>query len=163
MWLLQYITNFSRRKEIFHYLLTFSLSCDICLFSEIIIDHLHSILKIHYYTHITERTKIYGWPRQPWINRLKIFIQTLPTNFAHVFHHSFRFAQGTNKSWKSLLCLSSNLFIIDFETAIHYRARKEEWRIYSDPVSLYVPSSFQAQTSGTLSPDSYHWYKPWFI
>ena len=34
---------------------------------------------------------------------------------------------------KSLLCLSSNLFIIDPETAIHYRAREDEWRTLFRP------------------------------
>ena len=52
----------------------------------------------------------------------------------HNCYYSFRFTQGTNKTWKSLLCLSFTLFIIVLGIAIHYRARKEKWRIYFDPV-----------------------------
>ena len=60
VWHLQYSTDQEQRKEIFHWLLTFSSSCDMGLLSQVIIDHLHSVLKVHYYTHIPERTKIYG-------------------------------------------------------------------------------------------------------
>ena len=45
-----------------------------------------------------------------------------------------------------------------YGAVIHYRARGGEWRIYFDPAYIYVSSSLQAQTSGTLSPDTYHWY-----
>lgn len=75
--------------------------------------------------------------------------------FIHIFSHSFRFAQARTSHEKScpppLLVLKCYYGI-----AIHYRAWEEEWRSLFGPVYLYVPSSLQAQTSGTLNPDSYH-------
>jgi len=56
---------------------------------------------------------------------------------------------------KKLVMFPSTLFIIVLGIAIHYRAWKKEWRIYFNPI--YMPLSFQTQTSETFSTNSYHW------
>ena len=65
---------------------------------------------------------------------------------------------GTNKGYENVSAL---LFTFPYKCPIlyieqQYTTEHERWsgEAFFDPVLLYVSSSFQVQTSGTLSPDS---------